>query len=79
MGSFSGGFRKRRSCPFNKENEHEINYLNVELLREHIGETGKIIPSRISGLPAKYQRRMAEAIKRARILALLPYTDSHKR
>ena len=70
---------KRRGCPFNEENASQIDYLNVDLLKEYITETGRIIPSRISGVSAKYQRRLAEAIKRARVLALLPYTDTHRR
>ena len=55
----------------------EIDYKDLELLKAYISETGKIVPSRITGTKAKYQRQLAKAVKRARYLALLPYTDSH--
>ncbi len=55
----------------------EIDYKNLDLLRQYIGETGKIVPSRITGTKARYQRQLSTAIKRARFLALLPYSDSH--
>ena len=47
------------------------------MLKQYISETGKIVPSRITGTKAKYQRQLATAVKRARYLALLPYTDAH--
>jgi len=50
---------------------------NLNLLKQNISETGKIVPSRITGTSARYQRQLATAVKRARFLALLPYTDSH--
>ena len=56
----------------------DIDYKNLELLRQYVGETGKIVPSRITGTTARHQRLMAQEIKRARYLALLPYTDQHK-
>ncbi|MEZ5560166.1 MAG: 30S ribosomal protein S18 [Pseudomonadales bacterium] len=56
----------------------EIDYKNLELLRQYIGETGKIVPSRISGTSAAQQRRLSREIKRARYLALLPYSDQHR-
>jgi small subunit ribosomal protein S18 len=56
----------------------EIDYKDLEVLKQYITETGKIVPSRITGTKAKYQRQLATAIKRARYLALLPYTDSHQ-
>jgi small subunit ribosomal protein S18 len=56
----------------------EIDYKDLEVLKQYISETGKIVPSRITGTKAKYQRQLATAIKRARYLALLPYTDSHQ-
>jgi small subunit ribosomal protein S18 len=59
-------------------NESEIDYKNLELLRQFIGETGKIVPSRITSTGARYQRLIAAEIKRARYLALLPYTDQHQ-
>jgi small subunit ribosomal protein S18 len=60
------------------QQDAEIDYKNLDTLRQFIGETGKIVPSRISGASAHFQRRLAQEIKRARFLALLPYTDQHK-
>ncbi|TXR53912.1 30S ribosomal protein S18 [Reinekea thalattae] len=71
-------FRRRKFCRFTAEGITEIDYKDVELLKGYITETGKIVPSRITGTSAKYQRQLATAIKRARYLALLPYTDAHK-
>ncbi|HQR83012.1 MAG TPA: 30S ribosomal protein S18, partial [Thiotrichales bacterium] len=56
----------------------EIDYKDVSLLKGYITETGKIVPSRITGTSARYQRQLASAIKRARYLALLPFSDQHK-
>jgi small subunit ribosomal protein S18 len=69
--------RKKKFCRFTVEGYTEIDYKDVELLKNYITETGKIIPSRITGTSAKFQRMLAEAIKRARFLALLPYSDQH--
>ncbi|KKM81246.1 hypothetical protein LCGC14_1331690, partial [marine sediment metagenome] len=55
----------------------EIDYKDLDTLKGYITETGKIVPSRITGTKARYQRQLATAIKRARFLALLPYSDSH--
>ena len=71
-------FRRRKFCRFTAEGVKEIDYKDLEVLKQYIGETGKIVPSRITGTKAKYQRQLATAIKRARYLALLPYTDSHQ-
>jgi len=71
-------FRRRKFCRFTAEGVKEIDYKDIETLKGYITETGKIVPSRITGTKAKYQRQLATAIKRARYLALLPYTDSHK-
>ena len=60
------------------QTESEIDYKDLDALRQFIGETGKIVPSRITGTTARFQRRLAQEIKRARYLALLPYTDQHK-
>ena len=56
----------------------DIDYKDLELIRQYIGETGKIVPSRITGASARHQRLLAQEIKRARYLALLPYTDQHQ-
>ena len=74
----SGFFRRRKFCRFTAEGVQEIDYKDLEVLKQYITETGKIVPSRITGTKAKYQRQLATAIKRARYLALLPYTDSHQ-
>lgn len=70
--------RRRKFCRFTAEGTVEIDYKDLDTLKEYVSETGKIVPSRISGTNARYQRQLATAIKRARFLALLPYTDSHK-
>ena len=72
------GFRRKRYCRFTAEGIKEIDYKDLDLLKPYISETGKIVPSRITGTSARYQRQLATAIKRARYLALLPYTDQHK-
>ena len=71
-------FRRRKYCRFTAEGIAEIDYKDLNLLRQNVTETGKIVPSRITGTSAKYQRQLATAVKRARFLALLPYSDSHK-
>ncbi len=70
-------FRRRKFCRFTAMGIEEIDYKDLELLKDFITETGKIVPSRITGTSAKYQRQLARAIKRARYLALLPYCDRH--
>ena len=71
-------FRRRKFCRFTAEGIKEIDYKDVNLLKQNITESGKIVPSRITGTKANYQRQMATAVKRARYLALIPYCDSHK-
>jgi len=71
-------FRRRKFCRFTAEGVTEIDYKDLGTLKNYITETGKIVPSRITGTKAKYQRQLATAVKRARFLALLPYTDSHE-
>ncbi len=56
----------------------DLDFKDLDLLRQYIGETGKIVPSRITGTNARFQRQLAAEVKRARFLALLPYTDQHK-
>ena len=71
-------FRRRKFCRFTAEGVNHIDYKDLDTLKAYITETGKIVPSRITGTKAKYQRQLASCIKRARYLALLPYTDQHK-
>jgi small subunit ribosomal protein S18 len=71
-------YRRRRFCKFTAEGITEIDYKDIALLKQFISETGKIVPSRITGTKARYQRQLSTAIKRARYLSLLPYCDSHK-
>jgi len=70
-------FRRRKFCRFTAEGISEIDYKDLNILKQYVGESGKIVPSRITGTKAKYQRQLATAVKRARFLALLPYTDNH--
>ena len=70
-------FRRRKFCRFTAEGVTEIDYKDIATLKNYITESGKIVPSRITGTSAKYQRQLSSAIKRARFLALLPYTDNH--
>lgn len=70
-------YRRRKFCRFTAEAVKEIDYKDLETLKNYVSETGKIVPSRITGTKAKYQRQLSTAIKRARFLALLPYTDGH--
>ena len=70
-------FRRKKFCRFTAEGVEEIDYKDLATLKQYITETGKIVPSRITGTRANYQRQLATAIKRARFLALLPHTDQH--
>ncbi|MGB8274385.1 MAG: 30S ribosomal protein S18 [Alphaproteobacteria bacterium] len=69
-------FRRRKSCPFSGPKAPKIDYKDVKLLQRFMSERGKIVPSRITAVSAKKQRELAQAIKRARFLALLPYATS---
>ena len=71
-------FKRRKFCRVTAEKIQEVDYKQVDLLKDFITENGKIIPARITGTKAHYQRQLAVAVKRARFLALLPYTDQHK-
>ena len=73
----SRNFRRKRYCRFTAEGVKEIDYKDVNTLKNYLTETGKIVPSRLSGTSSRYQRQLATAIKRARLLALIPYCDSH--
>ncbi|GMR08866.1 MAG: 30S ribosomal protein S18 [Gammaproteobacteria bacterium] len=70
-------FRRRKFCKFTADGIKEIDYKDLAILKNNVSESGKIVPSRVTGTSAKYQRQLATAIKRARFLALLPYCDSH--
>jgi small subunit ribosomal protein S18 len=70
-------YRRRKYCRFSAEGVKEIDYKDLDTLRNYITETGKIVPSRITGTSARYQRQLATAVKRARFIALLPYSDQH--
>jgi len=67
-------FRRRKTCPFSGPNAPKIDYKDTKLLQRFISERGKIVPSRITAVSVKHQRKLAQAIKRARFLGLLPYT-----
>jgi small subunit ribosomal protein S18 len=70
--------RRRRYCRFTAEGIQHIDYKDLDLLQQNVTETGKIVPSRITGTSARFQRQLATAVKRARFLALLPYSDNHQ-
>ncbi|WWO95407.1 MAG: 30S ribosomal protein S18 [Candidatus Dasytiphilus stammeri] len=67
--------RRKKFCKFTAENIQQIDYKDLVTIKNYITETGKIVPSRITGTSSKYQRKLAKAIKIARYLSLLPYTD----
>ena len=71
-------FKRRRFCRFTVTGVVQIDYKDIDTLKDFITEQGKIIPARLPGTKAKFQRQVTECIKRARQLALLPYTDSHQ-
>ena len=70
-------FRRRKFCRFTAEGIKEVDYKDVEILKDFINENGRIIPARITGTKTHFQRQLSVAIKRARFLALMPYTDLH--
>jgi small subunit ribosomal protein S18 len=71
-------FKRRKFCRFSAEKIAEVDYKDIEILKDFVTENGKIMPARITGTKAHYQRQLGVAIKRARFLALMPYTDLHK-
>ncbi|WP_085315913.1 30S ribosomal protein S18 [Derxia lacustris] len=71
-------FKRRKFCRFTAEKVDEIDYKDVDVLKDFVQENGKIMPARITGTKARYQRQLDTAIKRARFLALLPYSDQHR-
>jgi|TARA_B100000795_G_C22533423_1_gene336013 small subunit ribosomal protein S18 len=70
-------YKRRRYCRFSAEGIKEVDYKDVGLLKDFITENGKLIPARITGTKSRYQRQLTTAVKRARFLALLPFTDKH--
>ncbi len=70
-------FRRKKYCRFTAEGVTYIDYKDLNTLRQYLTETGKIVPSRITGTKARYQRQLTKAINEARFLALLPYSDAH--
>lgn len=70
-------FRRKKFCKFTAEGATEIDYKDLATLKQYVGENGKIVPARVTGTKSNYQRQLATAIKRARYLSLLPYTDKH--
>jgi small subunit ribosomal protein S18 len=77
MPAVNANYRRRKVCRFTADNIEEIDYKDIGTLKNYITEVGKIVPSRITGTKARYQRQLARAIKLARYLALLPYCDHH--
>ena len=71
-------FRRKKMCRFTADGANEIDFKDVNMLKNYISETGKIVPSRITGIQTRFQRQLAKAIKHARFIGLLPYCDSHK-
>lgn len=71
-------FRRKRFCRFTAEGVTEIDYKDLGTLRQYVSETGRIIPSRNTGTRARYQRQLTRAVKLARFLALMPYSDGHR-
>ncbi len=74
----NGLFKRRKFCRFTAEKIEEVDYKDVEILKDFITENAKIMPARITGTRTGYQRQLSTAIKRARFLALMPYTDLHQ-
>ena len=70
-------YRRRKFCRFTADGVKDIDYKDLTTLKQYVTETGKIVPSRITGTKSNYQRQLSTAIKRARFLALLPYCDRH--
>ena len=71
-------FRRKRFCRFTVTGVKQIVYKDIDTLRDFVGETGKITPARLTGTRAFFQRQLTVAIKRARFLAMLPYSDQHR-
>jgi len=70
-------FKRKKFCRFTAEKIEWIDHKDIDLLKDFISDTGKLIPARLTGTSAKYQRQLSTAVKRARFLSLLPFTDTH--
>lgn len=70
-------FKRKRFCRFTAEKVEWVDYKDIDVLKDFITETGKIMPARLTGTTARYQRQLSVAINRARFLSLMPYTDNH--
>ena len=70
-------FKRRKFCRFTAEKIPEVDYKDLNILKEFVSENGKLIPARITGTKSRFQRQLSTAVKRARFLALMPYTDLH--
>ena len=73
----SSYFRRKKYCRFTAEGITYVDYKDIDLLKNFITETGKLVPARVTGTKARYQRQLTTAVKRARFLALMPYCDQH--
>ena len=71
-------FKRKRFCRFTVAGDEEIDYKDIDTLRDFVGENGKITPARLTGTRVIFQRQLTTAIKRARFLAMLPYSDQHR-
>ena len=76
---FHSPIHGKKNCRFTREKFDDIDYKDINLLREYIEASGKIVPSYFTGTCNYYQRKLTKAIKRARYMALLPYMDNHKK
>lgn len=70
-------FKRKKFCRFTAEKVVQIDYKDIDVLKDFVQENGKIMPARVTGTKARWQRQLSTAIKRAQFLALLPYTDRH--
>ena len=71
-------FQRKKVTTFTRDDVEKITYQNLDILKEFVMESGRIVPSRITGTQARYQRLVSTAVKRASFLALLPYCDRHE-
>ena len=76
-GQQSALFKRKKFCRFTVEGVEQIDYKDIDILRDFLTDQNKIMPARLTGTKSHYQRQLDTAIKRARFLALLPYSDNH--